>query len=145
MFLTTRGNSAEAVSLHREILDTKIRIMGPEHPKVLSSMNGLGLALSAEEDFENAIAVLQELDTLAGKFYPDTHRVRHVYRRHYGACLLKAGKISEAEKILILAYQGLSDTLGESHDNTLEVAQHLVDLYESQGDPVNAAKYRLED
>jgi len=145
MFLTVRGNSTEAVNLHREVLDTKTRIMGPEHPQVLSSMNGLGLALTADEDFEDAIAVFQEVDILADKIYPDTHRIRHIFRRHYGACLLKAGRYSEAEEILTLAYLGLSDTLGESHVSTLEVAQHLVDLYESQGKPLMADKYRVED
>ena len=119
--------------------------MGPEHPQVLSSMNGLGLALSAEEDYEDAIAVFRQLDTLADKVYPDTHRTRHIYRRHFGTCLLHAGRFSEAEETLIQAHLGLSETLGKSHVHTLEVARHLVDLYESQGDPLKAAEYRAEN
>jgi hypothetical protein len=58
---------------------------------------------------------------------------------------LKAGRLAEAEETLTRAYLGLSNTLGESHVNTLEVARHLVDLYELQGNHLQAAKYRVKD
>jgi len=140
--LTVQGKSSEAVRLHRETLETKLRVFGPEHPHVLSSMNGLGLALMEEGRFDEANAIFEELVSLADQTYPSTHRRRLLYQKHYGHSLLKTGRISEAEEVLTQAYQGLSDTFGASYGSTKEAAGHLVELYKAQGQPEKAAEYR---
>jgi len=142
ILLTSQGKGSEAVKLHRETLETKLRVFGPEHPHVLSSMNGLGLALMAEEQFDEANAIFEELVSLADQTYPNTHRRWLLYRKHYGHSLLRIGKISEAEEVLTQAYRGLSDTFGASYGSTKEAAGHLVELYETQGQPEKAAEYR---
>ena len=144
MLLTAQGNSSEAAKLHRETLEAKLRVFGPEHPQVLSSMNGLGMALTAEEDFDEAVAIFEELVALADNQYQSTHRKSVLYRMHYGDCLLKMGRTSEAEEVLTQMYVGLRDALGPSHSSTMEVAELLVGLYEAEGQPEKAAKYRAE-
>ncbi len=52
------------------------------------------------------------------------------------------GRISEAEEVLTQAYLGLSDAFGASYGSTMEVAEHLVELYEAEGQPEKAAEYR---
>ncbi len=63
---------------------------------------------------------------------------------HYGDCLLKMGRTSEAEEVLTQMYFGLSDAFGPSHGSTMDVAELLVMLYEAEGQPEKAAEYRAE-
>ncbi len=144
MLLTAQGKSSEAVKLHRETLETKLRVFGPEHPHVLSSMNGLGMALTADGEFDEAVAIYEELVALANSQYSSTHRKSLLFRSHYGSCLLKMGRTSEAEEVLTQTYLGLSDALGPSHDSTIEVAELLVELYEAQGQAEKSAEYRAK-
>jgi hypothetical protein len=39
------GKHAEAEQVHREVLEARQRVLGPEHPDTLRSMNNLGTAL----------------------------------------------------------------------------------------------------
>jgi len=144
MLLTAQGKSSESVKLHRETLETKLGVFDAGHPHVLSSMNGLGMALIAEEELDEAVTVFEELLALADSQYSRTHRKSLLFRSHYGVCLLKMGRISEAEEVLTQTYLGLSDALGPSHDTTIEVAEHLVGLYEAEGRAEKAAEYRAK-
>jgi Tetratricopeptide repeat len=40
------GRHAEAADLHRETLDARVRVLGPDNPDTLDSRNNLGLALA---------------------------------------------------------------------------------------------------
>ena len=65
-------------------IETKHRVFGPEHPHVLSSMNGLGMALIAEGELDEAVAIFEELVALANGQYSSTHRKSLLFRSHYG-------------------------------------------------------------
>ncbi|MFM9696740.1 tetratricopeptide repeat protein, partial [Streptomyces europaeiscabiei] len=74
------GEHAEAVRLHRQTLDDRIRVLGPEHPDTLTSRHNLASALARMGEQEEAVRLLRQ--TLAdrvrvlGPEHPHTVRTR---------------------------------------------------------------------
>ena len=59
-----------------------------------------------------------------------------------GACLVAKGQFREAEGLLLLGYEGLRSSLGDTHERTVEARRRLAALYEAWGQPGRAAAFR---
>jgi hypothetical protein len=53
-FLEERGQSTEAIALHRRALAARERALPPNHPKIAESLGSLGLLLSQQGDWSTA-------------------------------------------------------------------------------------------
>jgi hypothetical protein len=52
------GKVGESIALNRQILEVRRRVLGPEHPSTLRSMQNLGGALIADSQYAEAEALL---------------------------------------------------------------------------------------
>jgi hypothetical protein len=57
-------------------------------------------------------------------------------------CLLEAGRLAEAEPLLLESYPVLADSLGTDYPDTVAARQALIKLYTAWGKPEQAAQFR---
>ncbi|KAL4745419.1 P-loop containing nucleoside triphosphate hydrolase protein [Aspergillus terricola var. indicus] len=96
-YLLVRGAFADAEVMHRQALETRTKVLGPEHPTTLDSVCHLGLVLANQGKYEEAEAMhRQALETrtkVLGLEHPSTlNSVNNL-----GLVLADQGKYEEAE------------------------------------------------
>ena len=74
--LGDQGKHAEAEQMERELIDVRRRVLGPEHPKTLNTMNNLACSLSGQGKHAEAEQMFRELldveRRVLGPEHPDT-------------------------------------------------------------------------
>ena len=93
------GQYEEAEAMHRRAYKGYEKVLGPEHPYTLTSVNNLGLVLQSQGKYEEAEAMhrraLKSREKVPGPEHPDT--LTSV--SHLGSVLQSQGKYKEAEAI----------------------------------------------
>lgn len=125
------GDSAAAEQTYQEALSIH-RSLDAAHPETARALEGLGSLLCLEAGRWNAAeAYLGEALDLRRRVHGPTDSDRwrvQVAKGLLGRCLLNQGRLSEAEALLIAAYEELRQQLGEEHEKTLEVGGFLQTL-----------------
>ncbi|UCD51640.1 MAG: tetratricopeptide repeat protein, partial [Phycisphaerales bacterium] len=134
----------EAEALFNQALEGRKLKLGEDHPETLETINDLGLLRRAQRQYKEGEELLTKaLERRKAKLGPDHPQtletlhelgVLHVAKRDY----------KKAEPILIDAYNGRETKLGPDHLQTVESLKQLVTLYESRGQPDEAAKWRAK-
>ena len=93
-------DDVEAESLNRESLELHREQLGPDHPKVVNDLFGLGQVLLKRGKFEEAETALRETVDLYRKVYDKNHPYQPVVLRLLAAALVRQGKWSEAEFVV---------------------------------------------
>ena len=138
MCFSEQGKLDEARKLHEQALEIQRRVLGPEHPDTLGSMEALAQVLSAQGKIDEA-RKLDEQD--AGD--PDAAPwVRSIPTR-WGRCttwqalLRQQGKMDEARKLRKLHEQTSGDPTPHawvrSIPDTLRSMHNLADVLQSTG------------
>jgi hypothetical protein len=60
----------------------------------------------------------------------------------YGHCLALAGRLDEAEAVLLRAYDRAMDWCGSASTRTSRIAGWIAELYEARSNPVEASRWR---
>ena len=78
--LQTLGDAAGALPLYRRALESRERVLGPEHPKTLTSVNDLAVCIYALGDAAGALPlyrrVLESQERVLGPEHPTTQTLR---------------------------------------------------------------------
>ncbi|KAK7419576.1 hypothetical protein QQZ08_010789 [Neonectria magnoliae] len=110
-FLLLRGEYNTAEKVFRMPVEAREKVLGPEHPDTLSSVNNLGSALESQGKYEEAEAMhrraLKGYEKVLGPKHPDT--LTSV--SSLGSVLESQGKYGEAEAMHRRALKGYEKVL----------------------------------
>ena len=100
-------------------------------------MNKTGKSKEAE-------TILREAVRLRTDSLPKEHFWVAVANGALGECLTTQKRFSEAEPLLVESYASLNSRLGQRDPRTAEALGRVVALYDSWGEPAQAALYRAQ-
>jgi tetratricopeptide (TPR) repeat protein len=126
-----RWRDAEPLAVH--VMQVRERVLGPEHPDTLASVNNLaelyqgqGRYTEAEPLYQRALAARERV---VGLEHPDTltsvNNLAYLYESQ--------GRYTETEALLQRALAAGERVLGPEHPDTLTLVNNLAALYKSRG------------
>jgi len=128
-----QGRPVEAAELHREILDSRTRLLGADHPDVALSHTNLASALmltgqhaDALEHLELALAIRERTN---GPEHVDTARLHH----NMGEVLRHLGRYDDALAHQERALAIFRRELGERHQDVATVLEHQAGVMLDRG------------
>jgi tetratricopeptide (TPR) repeat protein len=128
-----RGQFWEAEPLWNSALAMCERVLGPEHPETLSSLNSLAVLYQNQGKYERAAPLYQRALTtrerVLGPEYPDTTQTLYNLANLYQ----NQGKYERAEPLYQRALEASERVLGPEHPDTLNILNNLAELYRNQG------------
>ena len=144
--LRIQGKLQEAEAASREALVLWQSILLPDNNSLNSLLRTHAMILDDQGRRAEAEALLRESLAIQEKKHPDSWGVS-VARGLLGGNLLRQGKHTQAEPLLLAAYEQLArlddDAAGSENYWQLKAAvQNLVQLYEQTGKPAQAAEWK---
>jgi len=128
-----QGRWKEAAELAVQVMETRSRVLGPEHPDTLRSMGDLAWTLSSQgrwkEAEELAVQVTEARKRVLGAEHPQTLTSMSTIAVVYGS----QGRYNEAEDLWIVVTETRKRVLGEEHPDTLTSMSNFVSVYLNQG------------
>jgi tetratricopeptide (TPR) repeat protein len=127
------GRWKEAEELEVQVMDTRKRVLGEEHPDTLTSMANLASTYQNQGRWKEAEELdMQVMDTrkrVLGEEHPDTltsmANLASTYRNQ--------GRWKEAEELEVQVMDTRKRVLGEEHPYTLTSMANLASTYRNQG------------
>jgi eukaryotic-like serine/threonine-protein kinase len=127
------GLYSRAQPLLQESMEIRERVLGPEHPETLRSLNSLGVVVSSQGHYAEAEKLLREsLDLrrrILGPEHPDTLRSMN----DLASGLWRQGRYAESEKLHRSALDIQRRTLGQENPDTLNSMENLGGVLWSEG------------
>jgi tetratricopeptide (TPR) repeat protein len=128
------GNYTEGVAAGRRALEARERVLGPEHPDTLKSVNNLAALLRSQGDYGAAEPLyrraLEAQERVLGAEHPDTLRSVN----NLAVLLYSKGDYGAAEPLYRRALEAQERVLGAEHPDTLRSVNNLALLLYSKGD-----------
>jgi tetratricopeptide (TPR) repeat protein len=128
------GDLPGARALQEQVLDARRRLLGPEHPDTLISMNNLAHTLSAQGDLPGARALQERVLDLRrrtlGPEHPDALRSLN----NLAETLSAQGDLPGARELQEQVLEACRRTLGLEHPGTLISLNNLASTLQAQGD-----------
>ncbi|KAN0070150.1 hypothetical protein V8E54_011731 [Elaphomyces granulatus] len=138
------GLLTEAETLGVQVMETRKRVLGPEHPDTLTSMGNLARTYWKQGQWSEAETLgVQVMDTrkrVLGSEHPDTLASMHGLASTY----LDQGEWTEAEKLFVQVIQTRKAILGPEHPDTLTSMNNLACTYSNQGRWTEAEKLEVQ-
>jgi tetratricopeptide (TPR) repeat protein len=128
-----QGKYAQAEALDSQALEIKRRVLGPEHPRTLISMNALAADYFVQGKYAQAQALYTQTLEISRRVLGPEHPNTLYIIWSIALMLQREGKYASAA---IYAAQGLAGrrhALGSEHPDTMESAADLALAYVSQG------------
>jgi serine/threonine protein kinase len=133
-----RGRLKEALELAKPATETLSRLLGPDHPKTLASIEHLAIAYLNAGRTAEAIALLEEtvqrMEASPGPDHPNTLP----FRFRLAIAYMNAGRIDDAVKLHRATLKLRESTLGPDDPLTLLSRKSLADALLSDGRLVEA-------
>ena len=127
------GMFNQSLPLREQVVSDRERLLGPEHPDTLASMESLGALLFDIGRYADAAAAFERTylarRDLQGPDHPDTVAALG----DYGNMLIDLNRNDEAEQHLLEALERSRRVFGERHWSTGRVLSNLGYLYYMQG------------
>ncbi|HYD00639.1 MAG TPA: serine/threonine-protein kinase [Phycisphaerales bacterium] len=137
----------QALTLARDVLDRRTRVLGPAHQDTVDGRAELARALGVQgalgdrRSLDEAVGLMEEVLRWREREHGHDHHFTLVTRSDLAALYMKRGEVDRAEPLLRGVMQTRMETLGPTHPNTLAPAQMLASLLaEQRGDPQAAAE-----
>ena len=134
-----RGDYRPAEQAYRQVLDARRRLLGPEHPATLTSMNNLALTLLALGDAAGAAElhrqVLEAYERVLGPEHPNTLTSIN----NLALTLQALGDAAGAADLHRQALEARRRLLGPEHPDTLTSMNNLAATLYTLGDAAGAA------
>jgi len=142
--LREQGYFMEAENLENEVLDTRNRILGVEHPETIRAMANLGATYHSLGKYTKSeklgIQVLDARNRILGVEHPDTIFAMANLAMTYRSL----GKYGESEKLGIQVLDARNRTLGVEHPDTIFAIANLASTYYSLGKHTEAEKLEIQ-
>ncbi|MCL4789439.1 MAG: serine/threonine-protein kinase [Verrucomicrobia bacterium] len=143
--LDAKGRRAEAVSVHRELLEMARTRLSADDPQLASRLAQSATALLAVEQFTEAEPLARECLAIREKRLPDDWLTFNA-RSLLGGALLGQKKFAEAEPLLLSGYEGMKHPeekippAGKTRPR--EALERIVQLYTDCDKPAQAAEWK---
>jgi tetratricopeptide (TPR) repeat protein len=132
------GDVASAVTQFRELLNVRVRVLGPDHPDTLRTRSNLASSTGEAGDVAGAIAEFRDLldvrVRVLGPDHPDTLRTRSNLAYWTGKAGDVAGAIAEFRDLLDVRVR----VLGPDHPDTFGTRSNLASSVGEAGDVARA-------
>jgi serine/threonine protein kinase len=125
---------SKAEPLFQELLDTRRRALGAQHPETLKALGLLAQFYLNSGQLDKAEPRFQEVLTDSGTVLGEQHRTTIITRLQLGRLYSKRQRYREAEPLLRAALAGQQQLLGKAHPGTIEVLGDLVTVYQALGE-----------
>lgn len=132
-----RSELAAAEACFREALEIQRRILGSDHPLVLTSLNNLANTLNQQGRFAESEMLFREALAIGTRVFGQDHPDVARYHKNLGAVLFEQGRIEEAVASFRLSYALRLKALGDSHPDVARSAYSLASAL-VETDPVEA-------
>lgn len=140
--LEERGKLDEAETLYRRVVDLTAQSVGRNHPESFGPLNNLAMLLKSKGAYDESMALFDELLEHAEAVLPEGHYFLGIFRGNAGECRMLAGRLDEAEPLLLDAERILRASLGGDHPRTVKAVERLADLYGRWGRDDEAERWR---
>jgi predicted Zn-dependent protease len=141
------GKYAAAEPLLVQVLKAQRRVLGPRHTRTTTTMDSLGLVQLAQKKYAEAEATLRECEAARKPSMPGDFRL-YATQAALGGSLAEQGKFTEAEALLIPAYQGMKERQGKTavvnRRRLLLAGGWIIQLYEKSGQAGKVAEWTQE-
>jgi tetratricopeptide (TPR) repeat protein len=137
-----RGNDDRAASFISSAKALIEENLPDGHPAMADALLVQGEYLLDRGDAAGAEPVLRKCLDIRRNAYPEEHLHVNLAKQALGGCLAVLERYEEAEKLLLEAYRGISESLGAESTQATAASQALASLYETWGRPAQAADYR---
>jgi tetratricopeptide (TPR) repeat protein len=128
----------------RRILLMRGTTLPDTHPTISSTLHALGVSLCGRGSSAEGESHLRESLRLRLRNLP-THDVQIARSEMALAeCLVKRGRFSDAEPLMLGGYARLRTTSGDSDEHTIDALERVVRLYETWDVPEVARRHRAE-
>lgn len=118
----------EAEAFHREVLATRMKVLGPLHKDTLTTRNNLGAVLLEQKKYQEAQKMIEEVyqdrKQVLKEDHPDTLRSRF----NLACCYTRLGKYESAESHFKETYYLQAKKLKKGHPHTLKTLEELHEL-----------------
>lgn len=119
----------EAIDFYKKAIVQLKKTLPDEHTWLANSYFGLGKTLTEMKDYKNGEINIRHALQIRKKIFPNKNSVIYVTMGELGVCLLLQNKFAEASKLLVEAYIGCNNSLGEKDKNTRRYLEHLIVAY----------------
>jgi tetratricopeptide (TPR) repeat protein len=148
LLLMDKGDLAAAEPLYRRALEGRERVLGPEHPQTLTSVNNLAGLLESKGDLAAAEPMyrraLEAQERVLGPEHPQTLSSVN----NLAGLLYRKGDLAAAEPLYRRALEGLlkiSSAIGRSHPNLQACAGNYYACLAKQGRSQDEIRVILND
>jgi tetratricopeptide (TPR) repeat protein len=127
-----------------EVLERRERVLGPEHPDTLTSLEILGTLMGTFGRVDEVEPILRRCLEARNRVLGPEHRDTLDSMAHLALLYLRLGRLAEAEPLLVDSLETRTRVLGGNHPDTLVSIGNLFQLYEMQGRHEEALPLRRE-
>jgi tetratricopeptide (TPR) repeat protein len=139
--LLTNGNFTDAQNLLSEALRRRRSVLGDDHPDTLSALFNLGSLFEKQENFAHAEPLFAEMyQRILVSQIPAPYIAEAI--SHYGPCLVKLGRYTDAEQPLREAERRLRETGQSQTENMGRVLSGLAEMCDHTKRPDEGVKWR---
>ena len=138
--LNATGQHERGAEVHRQLLDTVLRLRGEKSEEALGAMTNLANSLDATGRPEEAAALRERVYQSGRQFLGADHIDFQSARQNYAALLMERGESGEALAVLEQLQRDQFKSPGPDHLVTFETQDLLGKAYEANGKPQLAAE-----
>ena len=131
--LDSDGRWKEAETLLIQVMKFRKKVLGPEHPDTLTSMNNLAFLYNNQGKYETAEPLYEKTLQLSKKVLGPEHPDTLTSMNNLAGLYDSQGKYEAAEPLYEETLQLRKKILGLEHPDTLTSMNNLAFLYKSQG------------
>lgn len=132
LVLLSDGRYSESEELSVQVMETRKRVLGDEHPDTLASMGNLAFTYNKQGRWKEAeklgVQVMETEKRVLGDEHPDTLTSMNNLALTYG----NQGRWKEAEELEVQVMKTKKRVLGDEHPSTLLSVANLAPTYRNQ-------------
>ncbi len=133
-----RGIYVGAEHQWRQVLELERRLLGPEHPRTLTSMNNMSETLRKQGNLVGARALQEQVLEIRRRLLGHEHAHTVDSIASLGETLREQGELNDARKLHERALEIRRRRSGPEHRDTLSSMNNLAETLRAQGDLVGA-------
>ncbi len=138
------GRFAEAAPLAVKVLSARRRLLGNDHPRTAVAMHNLASNYYRLGEYAKAESLFLEAVQTRRRVLGETHQLTASSRSSLSEMFVDLRRYDDAEPLALEAFQGFLGSLGAEHERTQGTVRVLAQLYDSWGQPAQAAEWRAK-